>query len=342
MPDAPARGAARFDADTVLAALEVAVRAPSIHNTQPWRWRLDASGLALLADRSRQLAVADPDGHSLLLSCGATLRLAELALQAAGWRIETSYLPDPDDADVLAVLRPLGRVAEPAARLAAEVDAALCRRSDRRPFAAEPVGETERELLRAQSGDDHAWIDFPDRPDRHIELVAAVSWADRVERNDEEYLAEMQHWLRDPDVHTMLDGVPTGSIPHVPDDDARHTDVPLRDFEVGVTGGQLIQLDIDEKPLIVVVFTPADEAIDHLHAGVTMMRLMLTAATRGLASCPLSQAVDFAAFRARLQGRMGWVGYPQMMLRLGYPSAPVTDLPRTPRRPPGDVLDVAD
>lgn len=343
MPDAPARGRLGFDADTVLAALEVAVRAPSIHNTQPWRWRLDGDGLTLLADRSRQLAVADPDGHSLLLSCGATLRLAELALQSAGWRIETTYLPESDghgagDPDVLAVVRPLGRVPEPAARLAAAVDAALCRRSDRRPFTAEPVSETERELLRAQASDDHAWIDFPDRPDRHTELVAAVSWADRVERNDEAYLAEMQHWLRDPQVHALLDGVPTGSIPHVPEDEARHSDVPLRDFEVGVTGGQLIQLDMDEKPLIVVVFTPADEPIDHLRAGATMMRLMLSAAMRGLASCPLSQAVDFAAFRARLRGRMGWVGSPQMMLRIGYPSAPVTALPRTPRRPPSAVL----
>lgn len=338
MPEAPARGAARFDTDTVQAALEVAVRAPSIHNTQPWRWRLDAGGLALRADRSRQLAVADPDGHSLLISCGATLRLAELALRAAGWRIATTILPDPDDPDLLATVRPLGRVAEPAARLAAAVDAALCRRSDRRPFAPQPVSEAERELLRAQVGDDHAWIDFPDRTDRHTELVAAVSWADRVERNDEAYVAEMQHWLRDPDVHSLIDGVPTGSIPHVPADEARHADVPLRDFEVGVTGGQLIQLDIDEKPLIVVVFTPGDEPIDHLHAGIAMMRLMLCASLRGLASCPLSQAVDFAAFRARLQGRMGWVGSPQMMLRTGYPGAPVTALPRTPRRPPSAVL----
>jgi len=142
------RTAPTLDVDTVTAALEVAVRAPSIHNTQPWRWRLDAGGLALRADRSRQLAVADPDGHSLLISCGATLRLAELALRAAGWRIATTILPDPDDPDLLATVRPLGRVAEPAARLAAAVDAALCRRSDRRPFAPQPVSEAERELLK--------------------------------------------------------------------------------------------------------------------------------------------------------------------------------------------------
>jgi nitroreductase len=70
-------------------ALAVAVRAPSIHNTQPWSWRLTPDRLVLRADRSRQLEVADPDGHSLLVSC-----LTELSLRAAGSRVESSMLSD--------------------------------------------------------------------------------------------------------------------------------------------------------------------------------------------------------------------------------------------------------
>ena len=80
---------ARLDRLSVEAALAVAVRAPSIHNTQPWAWRLDPDGLVLRADRTRQLAVADPDGHSLLVSCGAALHLTEIALEAQGWQLET-------------------------------------------------------------------------------------------------------------------------------------------------------------------------------------------------------------------------------------------------------------
>jgi nitroreductase len=75
----------QLDRRATEAALAVAVRAPSIHNTQPWRWQLADGVLTLRADRSRQLAVADPDGHSLLISCGAALHLTELALRAAGW-----------------------------------------------------------------------------------------------------------------------------------------------------------------------------------------------------------------------------------------------------------------
>jgi nitroreductase len=329
----------RLDRQTVAAALEVAVRASSIHNTQPWRWRLEDTGLSLRADRSRQLAVADPDGHSLHLSCGAALYLTEVGLRAAGWQVATSLLPDAADPDLLAVFTPTGW-SEPTEAASELADAAMRRRCDRRPFAAEQLDDATRETLRAAAGDAAARIDYPDGPEQHIELAVAVSHADRAEREDEAYLAEMSHWLRDPDVHAMVDGVPVAAIPHVPADAPRHTDVPLRDFEVGVAGRQLIERDVDERPLIAVVFTEADRPRDHLEAGIAMMRLMLRAEQLGLASCPLSQAVDFAAFRARLQNSMGWVGYPQMLLRLGRPLSPVADLPRTPRRPVSAVLDV--
>jgi nitroreductase len=328
-----------LDRTTVEAALEVAVRAPSIHNTQPWLWRLDADGLSLRADRSRQLAVADPDGHSLLVSCGAAAYLTELALRGAGWRVETTLLPDKAEPDLLAVFRPVGRE-QPDDTTVGRIEAALRRRSDRRPFAAHPVTAEEVEALEAAIGTSGARVDFPAREDERIDLAVAVSWADRVERDDQAYLDEMNRWIHDPDVHALADGVPVGAIPHVPADQPRHTDVPLRDFEVGVAGGQLIERDVDERPLIAVIFTESDEPRDHLDAGIAMMRLMLQAELRGLASCPLSQAVDFAAFRARLQNSMGWVGYPQMLLRLGRPVSPVTDLPRTPRRPVSAVLDV--
>ena len=61
-------------------AVSHGVRAPSIHNTQPWRWRYRHGVLDLFADRTRQLPALDPDGRSLLLSCGAALELARLGL----------------------------------------------------------------------------------------------------------------------------------------------------------------------------------------------------------------------------------------------------------------------
>ena len=326
-----------LDRDTVEAALAVAVRAPSIHNTQPWRWQLHPDGLVLRAERSRQLSVADPDGHSLMISCGAAGALTELALRAAGVAVRVRRFPDPSDPDALARYETTGE-GDADDDVLAQVDAALRRRSDRRPFRLHDVPAAEIEKLRAAGGNDLAFADFPMSEDQRINLAVAVTWADRIERHDEAYIAEMQKWLRDPEVHD--DGIISQNVPHVEEGHPRRTSVPQRDFEIGMPGMQMIERDVDEKPLIAVILTGADTAEEQLAAGEAMMRLMLRAELDGLATCPLSQAVDLVAFRTRLQGLMGWVGYPQMMMRIGYPVE--GQIAETPRRPVSAVLDVVE
>src|SRR6185369_15135967 len=83
------------------AAAEVAGHAPSIHNTQPWRWVVRDTALELHAQRERQLHELDPDGHMLLISCGAALQHACVALTAEGW----SYELDLTGGEPLAVIR---------------------------------------------------------------------------------------------------------------------------------------------------------------------------------------------------------------------------------------------
>lgn len=325
-----------FDLASVQAALTVAVRAPSIHNTQPWRWELRAEGLALIADRTRQLAVADPDGHSLMLSCGAALTLTEVGLRAQGWQISTERFPYPAEPDLLALFRPTGRgEVDPA--LAELAELGLQRRSDRRPFAQGQLGEDVVEQLRAATDGPGAHVHFPVREEEKTNLAVAVSWADRIERNDAAYVEEMTSWLRDTDVHA--DGVTVQVVPHVEEGHPRRTSLPVRDFEVGVTGSVQIEHDVDEKPLLAVIMTATDTPGNQLAGGEAMMRLMLRAEALGVAYCPLSQAVDLLAFRARLQTLMAWTGFPQMMLRMGRRPAGAPPA-LTPRRPVADVLRV--
>jgi nitroreductase len=325
------------DRDTVQAVVAVANRAPSIHNTQPWVWTLHPTHLSLRADRERQLRVADPDGHSLLISCGAALALTEIGLRASGYEVEIRRLPDPADPDLLAEFRVLGR-RQPTAHDTDLFGAAQRRQSDRRPFQPHDIPAETVDLLRSAAVGPGVHAEFPVRLEQRVNLAVAVSWADRTEQRDPEYLAEMNRWLRDSDVHA--DGVPASAIPHVPPGQPRHTDVPLRDFEIGVSGRLLIERDVDEHPLIAVFLTESDTALEQLQAGEAMMRLMVEAELLGLGTCPLSQAVDLVAFRSRVSTLMGWQGMPQMMLRIGYPAPGDLQAARTPRRPVHDVLKV--
>ena len=82
----------RQPADLV-AALGHALQAPSVHNTQPWRWRLVDDTVELHADRGRHLVATDPDGRDLVLSCGAALHHLLVALAAQGVEVEVTGCP---------------------------------------------------------------------------------------------------------------------------------------------------------------------------------------------------------------------------------------------------------
>ena len=88
-----------------------AVWAPSVHNTQPWQFTAAGQQLSLHADAMRQLAVADPDGREMMISCGAALFTARLALRPLGYLPEASVLPDPGQPLLVAQVSWGGRTA---------------------------------------------------------------------------------------------------------------------------------------------------------------------------------------------------------------------------------------
>jgi nitroreductase len=318
-------------------AVSFGVRAPSIHNTQPWRWVYRPGVLELYADRSRQLPALDPDGRSMLLSCGAALELARLGFAAAGWRTEVDRLPDPDRPDLLARIRPVAR-AEVDGSVVARAEAAERRHTERRPFLVDPVpDEAIRSLLTVATAPG-VYAYAVQRDDEQLDLAVVFSWADGVEMADPAYRAELAHWTRSADAP---DGVPAAAVPHVRAGAPRHADVTLRDFEAGITGGQELTDAVDERPVYLVVFSTADDRAARLGAGEAYARISVEAERRGLASSAMTQAVDLPAVRERFRTLMNWPDHPQMVLRVGYPQAGRTPAP-TGRRPLTAVLQYED
>ncbi|HEY7101445.1 MAG TPA: hypothetical protein VH573_07380 [Mycobacteriales bacterium] len=309
-------------------AVSFGVRAPSIHNTQPWRWVYRAGVLELYADRSRQLPALDPDGRSMLLSCGAALELARVGFAVAGWRTEVDRLPDADQPDLLARIHVVGRTAvEPATVERAR--AAERRHTERRPFLVEPVPDEMIRSLLAAAADTGVYAYAVQRADEKLDLAVVFSWADGVELANPAYRAELAHWTRASDAP---DGVPAAAVPHVAAGAPRHTEVPVRDFEAGITGGQPLVDLVDERPLYLVLFSTADDRAARLRAGEAYARISVETERLGLASSAMTQAVDLPAVRERFRMLMDWPDHPQMVLRVGHPQPGRTPAP-TGRRP---------
>ncbi|HYQ63984.1 Acg family FMN-binding oxidoreductase [Actinophytocola sp.] len=310
--------------DTVIEqALLAAVRAPSVHNTQPWRFVVAAPFVEVHLDRERVLPVVDPAAREARISCGAAVFNLWLAVRAAGRGAVVDLLPDPDRPDLLAVLRMAGvRPATPEESTLAHTVAR--RATNRRPFTDRPVPPPHRAALVRAAEAEHAHLILLDTPKRLDTLATLLRRADHLQVEDPAFQRELRAWT-EPDAaggDRTEDGVPRSA--GGPRPSVGSLLVP-RQFHEDATA----ERPFEQDPFVVVLTTHGDTARDHLHAGLAMQRVLLSATVLGLSASFLSQPVEVPHTRAALRALLDVPGQPQTVLRIGY-GHPVATTPRRP------------
>src|SRR6266540_2550240 len=169
--------------------LEAAVAAPSVHNTQPWKFRIRGSGIDVYADYSRRLDVIDPHGRELLISVGAAVLNLRVAILAHGHQPLLRLLPSVRERNLVARVTPGPPVqANQTARALAQ--AVPRRRTNRRPFADIPVPEHTLDELAAAAKVEGATLSVADSIERDW-LFGLTIAADRRFRDQPGYWAEL-------------------------------------------------------------------------------------------------------------------------------------------------------
>jgi nitroreductase len=323
-------GNSSLDAGTVRTALSLANRAPSVHNSQPWRWRVGSSTIDLVADYSRALPTMDPEGRDLLLSCGAALHHLQVGLRAVGRSGTVHRLPDPARPEHLATveIRVLSSTADDLA-LARAVDT---RRTDRRVFSPRTVPADLRAALpaaAAATGGDLRALALAEQ----WEVVRLIERAAVEQALTPGLREEVAAWTGR--ARGAADGVPAASVP---DDVA--AEIPVRYF----AGQELAQSPLgvleSDGSLLALLSTAGDEPLDRLRAGEALSAVLLRAELAGLATCPLTQPLEVAGTRARLAADLlPEGGSPQVLLRLGWAPVGAASVPRTGRRLVEDTVE---
>ncbi|MDX2530946.1 MULTISPECIES: Acg family FMN-binding oxidoreductase [Streptomyces] len=322
-----------LDAATVETSVAAAVAAPSIHNTQPWRFGLDPETLTfqVRAAPERGLRRADPAGRALHLSVGASVLNLRVAMAHFGWSPVRRLLPAPEDPGLLAVLRLAGRDTRSATGHRAHLYEAIWRRhSSRLPFAGRPLPSYLRTELGEAARVEGARLWFPDAAGT-ARLLRLTAEAERRNRVDTDRATEGSRW-----VHRDLDPIADVGLPRavLGPQDTREL-LPMRDFTAQQHTERLVARPFEAAPHIAVLITEHDSRADWLRAGQALQHMWLLATAHGLRASLLHQALEWPDLRRSMSPVPGPAGHAQMLIRFGYgPEGPAS-----PRRAPRTVVD---
>lgn len=306
-----------------------ALKAPSIHNTQPWRFVVRDERLDICIDPERRLEVLDPRGRQLLMSCGCALLNARVAIESAGYEADITRFSTPGRRNVLARLR-VGP-ARPRGRSAA-LDAAIDRRhTNRRQYLGEPVSDAEAAHLMKIARSEGVDLVRVTTSDHRSLLSELLTRADRLETEDPAYLKELLDWTTaDPQ---RPDGVQAASIPYVGPGAARVVGSPVRQFDLRAMGWLPAASRLADE-CVLVLCTETDDPEGWLRAGEALELVWLELTLAGLWASPIGQVIEVAGTNERLRAGLALTGHPQLVLRVGR--AP--DAPPSRRRTRWDVI----
>jgi hypothetical protein len=302
-----------LDAAALEELVSAAAAAPSIHNTQPWRYRLrpETTTLEVHAVPERALRVIDPAGRALHISIGAAVFNLRVAAHHLGWEASTRLLPDPADPQLLAAVR-LTEGRPPGSRPGPALHEAIWRRhSSRLPFSSRPVPPSIlAELAEAAHVEGASlWIADPPAVRRLLELTAE---GEHRNSGDPRRGRESRQWLSDGK------SGPYGIPPEALGPQDAFERLPVRDFTAQRHPGQLVSVPFETRPTIAVLSTAHDRRADWLRAGQALQHVLLLATAHQVRSSLLHQAMEWPDLRRSLRDPQHGEACVQLLARLGY------------------------
>jgi len=314
-----------YASDQLEFLLGYAILAPSPHNTQPWRFRINVNDAEVFADRRRALRVVDPHDRELTLACAAALYNLRVATEYFGRSYAVSLLPRSDEPDLLACLT-LRLHSETSSEDVLLFHAVTQRRTNREAFRPDPLpGEILAELAEAAAREG-AWLAIVTADEERHAVADLVAEADKIQWADRGFRRELASWLRT-DAEHQADGIPTHDL-GVRDWMAFAGPALVRTFNRGNNQAARDAEIATHSPALAVLGTDQDDPRAWLQAGQALESVLLQAQADGVCASYLNQPIEVDDLRPKLAGVVGRGGFPQVLLRLGYGP----EVPPTPRR----------
>ncbi|WP_328325662.1 nitroreductase family protein [Kribbella sp. NBC_00382] len=307
--------------DEVGILLRSAGLAPSMHNTQPWRFEVTGQVVDVLLDEDRTLPAEDHSGRMTRIGLGAAAFNLRVAAAMLGFETTLAIEPDPDRPDIAVRLFLGARHSTTISPIGSLYGELRRRHTYRGPMTTAEVSPLVLERLNAAARAEGAELHWLDQA-ANRELEQILHAADGLDLHDEDRLTERGRWVGG---DRTQDGIPQAALGPVPARSAI-----FRDLAAGFDQHARSSAVFETNPRIAVLTTAVDDSVAWTRAGMGLQHSLLIATSYDLAVSFLNQAIEHVPLRSRIQDLVGHSTRPQLILRAGYPDHAAAETPRIP------------
>ena len=306
-----------------------AVKAPSGHKTQPWKFHRDGSVVEIHPDFDRKLPVVDPDNRELFVSLGCAAENFCLAAQTKGYKSAVSV----GDKGVITVSLAEEAGVKPSP-LFNQIDA---RQTNRSVYNGEEIALDVLKKLQSIRSEKGISVHYYARQTKQFnDIEQYVLQGNTNQMQNEAFKAELKSWMRFNKKHQdqTLDGLSYAvfGAPNVP----RWMAEPIMSMAINAkTQNKADREKIASASHLVLFTTRENSRCEWVDLGRTLQRFLLTATELGIAHAYLNQPNEQPEIAAEMAKTLDLDGeYPTILLRIGYGKQQAY----SKRRPVEDVI----
>lgn len=303
--------------------LKFGTLAPSSHNTQPWKFKINKNELEIFPDFSRHLIESDKDKRMIYVSLGCVIQNIKTAAEYFGLGQEISYL----EKGVKIIFKEEDNKNTLSAEIEKKFKAIKNRRTNRFFYKDILISGEILEELKKQNSFKEIKIDFVLDEKLKSEIAEIMGGGMKRIMSQKPFRRELAAWLRT-NLTFKRDGMPGNGhkmnlftsiiAPHA-----------LRNIDVSDVEREKAIKRVLNFPALAVINSKEDNILNFIYAGEVLENLSLSIKSRAMDIAIMVAIIEDKESRKNLQNILKTDFLPQMFFGFGFAERPA---PKSPRR----------
>jgi hypothetical protein len=294
-----------------------AIKAPSGHNTQPWKFRISENSITIFPDYSRTLPVVDADNHALFISIGCALENLEIAARHFGFDPDAHFELNEDKNEKI-IVRLSQSISKAPNYLFNSIN---IRQSTRNKYNGQPISQADIDKIKSAALQEDVDCLLITEKEEIEPLVDLVKQAAALQIRNKAFLKELTHWIRfnKPSGEKTADGLyaaATGN-PSVP----KWFGKIILNFSMNPKGEAKKHADlINSSSGLMLFIARRNDKKAWVNVGRSFERVALTATSLNINHAHENMPCEEVTIRQKLKAHLQLkdAEQPLLLIRLGY------------------------